>query len=254
MSAPEGVPLSGHTRRCAPTLPTAELWSAAARRRFGCQRSGHTLRWPTPEDGSGRSGQGSAFVMRSADIWRFEDVLPRQFRAIVHQGLHEVRTGEALDGVLSRLRQRPPPAVVQGVHEQVLPAVLRRECPAVPRAQARTQGRGPGAPARARAGAAPPLRRAPPPPQGRPRGVLLPVEAGPAGRGRPVRGLRQPGLRAAPSRLQQPVPRRAAVPPLPHGPAFRRVAPHRRRAGQVSRGIPRDGGGHPPSPLGRGQG
>ena len=215
--------------------------------------------------------------LKSTDIWRFEDVLPEQFRGVVDQGLHEVRTGEALDGVLSRLPHGAAQVAVQGVPQGPQSAVLRRECPAVPRTRPRAQGRGPRAgtravPAaapppsrtasdaragtRARAGAAPALRRALSPPRDRPRGLAGPGEAGLHRGGRPVCGLREPGRRAASSRLQQSVLGGAVVPPVPHAASLRRVAGGRRRAGEVSRGVSRGRGarghgGHAPFAMQR---
>ena len=221
----------------------------------------------------------SPLFIKSTDIWRFEDVLPQQFRGVVHQGLHEVRTGEALDGVLSRLPHGTPPDAVQGVRARPHAALPGGERTAVqgkgsraqsgePRAAARA-GAGVAPPpsraasdararTRARAGAAPALRRAPSPPRHRAPGFAGPVEAGPARRGRPVRRLREPRLRVAPSRLQQSVPRRAAVPPVPHGEALGHLVARGRRAGQVPGGVPRRGSPFPalphPTPLPWGEG
>ncbi len=199
------------------------------------------------------------------DIWRFEDVLPEQFLPSADQGLHEVRTGEASDGVLSQLPVGPATLGMQGVLPRAIQAVRCRACrggpgqvagvvrskrPTVPsegqgalrgkpRASSRA-GEGVGAgQSRGRAASTAAVSAALSAPRDRPPGLAGPGQAGDHPGGAALRGLRERGVRAASSRLQQSLLGGAALSSLPHGEALGRLVALRRRAGEVSRGVPR---------------
>jgi len=131
-------------------------------------------------------------LSKSTDVWRFEDVLPEQFRPSTDQGVHEVRGGEADPGVPSPSEHGAAPCGLPGLCVRPDAGVPSREpreaAGGGPPLQGGTRG---GAPRRS---AAEPSRE----PQETPRGGTTPVRGprGGAAGGAPAAGRGEPGAAA----------------------------------------------------------